>query len=178
MPMLAPRMPPFSPASRCNSGCRLTFCARHCCAIPKVARARRSDTRSICSQTKRFSHDEGRWTNAELDAEVIALDAKRDGVSLQDFWAFMPTHSYIYAPTHQMWPAASVNARVPQPAKNVSASAWLDQHRPVEQMTWMPGSPMLINNKLIAEGGLIERNGVTCFNLYRPPIIEKARDLG
>ena len=112
------------------------------------------------------------WTNAELDAEVIALDAKRDGVSLQDFWAFMPTHSYIYAPTHQMWPAASVNARVPQPAKNVSASAWLDQHRPVEQMTWMPGSPMLINNKLIAEGGLIERNGVTCFNLYRPPIIE------
>jgi hypothetical protein len=111
-------------------------------------------------------------TNVELDAEVIALDAKREGVSLQDFWAFMPTHSYIYAPTYQMWPAASVNARVPQPTKNVSASAWLDQHRPVEQMTWAPGSPMLIVNRLISDGGWIERNGVTCFNLYRPPIIK------
>jgi hypothetical protein len=71
-----------------------------------------------------------------------------------------------------MWPAASINARVPQPAKNVSASAWLDQHRPVEQMTWAPGQPMLIANRLIAEGGWIERSGVTCFNLYRPPIIK------
>ena len=35
------------------------------------------------------------------------------GVSLDDFHAYMPMHSYIYAPTRDMWPAASVNARIP-----------------------------------------------------------------
>jgi hypothetical protein len=31
---------------------------------------------------------------------------------------------------------------------------------------------MLIRDRLIADGGWIERRGVTCFNLYRPPTIE------
>ena len=35
-----------------------------------------------------------------------------------------------------------------------------------------PGEPMLISDRLIAEGGWIDRNGVTCFNLYRPPTIK------
>src|SRR6516165_4317501 len=94
------------------------------------------------------------------------------GVRLDDFYTYMPMHSYIYAPTRELWPASSVNARVPPPAKGIKASLWLDQHRPVEQMTWAPGSPMLIANRIIDEGGWIERNGVTCFNLYRPPTIQ------
>lgn len=111
-------------------------------------------------------------SNAERDAEIIALDAKRKAVSLDDFHAYMPMHNYIYAPTRELWPASSVNARVPPPAKGIKASAWLDQHHPIEQMTWAPGSPMLVADRLISEGGWIVRNGVTCFNLYRPPIIE------
>jgi hypothetical protein len=53
----------------------------------------------------------------------------------------------------------------------ISASAWLDRYRPVEQMTWAPGEEMLIRDRLIAEGGWFSRRGVTCFNLYRPPLI-------
>ena len=108
--------------------------------------------------------------------EVIALNAKREGVSVEDFHAYMPMHSYIYAPSREMWPASSINARLPpipiSAEKNIPASTWLDQHRPVEQMSWAPGLPMLIRNRLISEGGWIERSGVTCFNLYRPPIIK------
>jgi hypothetical protein len=81
--------------------------------------------------------------------------ANRAGVRLDDFYAYMPMHSYIYAPTRELWPASSVNARVPPPAKGIKASLWLDQRRPVEQMTWAPGSPMLIANRLISEGGWI-----------------------
>jgi hypothetical protein len=94
------------------------------------------------------------------------------GVCLTDFYAYMPLHSYIYWPTRELWPAASVNARVPPPEKGVKASLWLDQNRPIEQMTWAPGSPMLISNRLISEGGWIEHSGVTLFNLYRPPVIK------
>jgi hypothetical protein len=55
--------------------------------------------------------------------------------------------------------------------KKMPASVWLDQNKPVEQMTWAPGEPMLIRHRLISEGGWIERKNVTVFNLYRPPII-------
>jgi hypothetical protein len=97
------------------------------------------------------------------------------GVSLEDFFAYMPMHSYIYAPSREPWPASSVNARVPPVIvgdESVPASRWLDQNRPVEQMTWAPGLPMVVQNRLISGGGWIEREGVSCFNLYRPPAIK------
>lgn len=111
-----------------------------------------------------------------------------DAISLDDFLGYMPMHSYIYTPTREMWPAASVNARIPpvplfdaagKPELDnmgrqitVLPTRWLDQRKPVEQMTWVPGLPMLIRDRLISEGGWIERDRVTCFNLYRPPLVE------
>jgi hypothetical protein len=38
-------------------------------------------------------------------------------------------------------------------------------------MTWAPGMPAIIRNRLIAAGGWIERDGVSVFNLYRPPAV-------
>jgi hypothetical protein len=102
-------------------------------------------------------------------------DTPSNGVSLDDFHAYMPTHSYIFAPTRETWPASSVNARIPPISigdKKMSASAWLDQNKPIEQMTWAPGLPKLIGNRLVSDGGWIDRPGVTTFNLYRPPEIK------
>ena len=74
-------------------------------------------------------------------------------LTLGDFWAYMLQHNYIFAPTGELWPAASVNSRIPpiivgtnekgEPIK-IPASVWLDQRKPVEQMTWSPGEPTLI----------------------------------
>jgi hypothetical protein len=80
-----------------------------------------------------------------MAAVVMNAGGKRNGngrVSLTDFYAYMPMHSYIYWPSGELWPASSVNARVLSPEKGVKASLWLDQNRPIEQMTWAPGSPM------------------------------------
>jgi hypothetical protein len=118
----------------------------------------------------------------------VQPDQELEGVTLNDFHAYMPSHSYIYAPSREMWPARSVDARVPPvpivdahgapvlddagKPKKMKASAWLDQNHSVEQMTWAPGLPMLIRDRLVSEGGWIERNKVTCFNLYRPARVE------
>ena len=79
------------------------------------------------------------------------------------FYAYMPQHRYIFAPTRELWPSSSVNARIPPVdvgAENpIPASVWLDHHQPVEQLTWYPGEPMLIRDKLIAEGGFIDAAG-------------------
>src|SRR5450631_6454 len=101
-----------------------------------------------------------------IEEEVQLEQDEGEGVNLTDFVAYMPKHNYIYIPTREPWPAASVNARIPpiplldasgQPLLNengnqkyISASAWLDQNKPVEQMTWAPGFPMQIPDRLVA----------------------------
>ena len=106
---------------------------------------------------------------------------------LEDFVAYMPMHGYIFMPAREMWPAGSVNARLPLvpffkknggpllnkegEQKYMAPSTWLDKNAPVEQMTWHPGLPELIRDRLVAEGGWIERRGVTVLNLYRPPML-------
>ena len=110
------------------------------------------------------------------------------GVTINDFVAYMPSHIYIYTPCREPWPASAVNSRLPpMPVLNKNgthrrgpngkllyepASKWLDRNRPVEQMTWCPGYPMMIKDRLVVDGGWIERPEVTCFNHYRPPRIE------
>ena len=107
------------------------------------------------------------------------------GVQLDDFHAFMPSHNYIFAPSGESWPSSSVNSRIPpvplfnrdgQPVldedgeqRRLPANQWLDQNRPVEQMTWAPGEGQVVTDRLIAEGGWIVRPGCNVFNLYRPP---------
>jgi hypothetical protein len=111
------------------------------------------------------------------------------GVNLPDFYAYMPQHNYLFAPTREPWPAQSVDARIPpvpllDPEGNpvlhkkgrhkgepveIAPSDWLDKHQPVEQVTWAPGEDMVIRNRLISEGGWVRRRRVSVFNLYLPP---------
>lgn len=92
-------------------------------------------------------------------------------VTKDDFYAYLPNHTYLFVPTRDVWTAMGVNAQLGKIGK-LKASTWLDRNRRVQQMTWAPGEPMLIRNKLIAEGGWFERNDTTCFNLYREPTID------
>src|SRR5215470_6803808 len=45
-------------------------------------------------------------------------------ISVDDFYAHMPTHRYIFAPCRQLWPARSVNARLGF-IKGIAANVWL-----------------------------------------------------
>ena len=45
-------------------------------------------------------------------------------------------------------------------------------------MTWAPGKSVLIRDRLISDGGWIDRPGCTIFNVYKPPVITpKAGDV-
>jgi hypothetical protein len=122
----------------------------------------------------------------EFSDRVSEPDEER-GVALADFRAYMPMHNYVFTPCREFWPASSVNSRLPpvpvldaagRPKAGrrgkpitIPASEWLDRNQVVEQMTWCPGLPMLIADRLVADGGWMQREGVTCLNLYRPPKI-------
>jgi hypothetical protein len=141
-----------------------------------------------------IAHEAKPWTpRAKPEQQATENQAKTteaasvEGISVENFYAYMPMHSYIYVPTREPWPVASVNARLPpMPVLDgkgkqklddkgrpefISASKWLDQNRPVSQMTWAPGEPLIIADRLISHGGWIDRSGEACLNVYLPPAI-------
>ena len=107
--------------------------------------------------------------------------------TLADFRAYAPARLCIYMPCKELWPNASVDARLPSqpmldetgtPVRNakgkvvmIPASKWLEQNQSVEQMTWAPGLPELIEGRLVVDGGWIDQPKATCLNIYRPPRI-------
>ncbi len=63
--------------------------------------------RAASDSAKRFRPDElGNTTNGKDEGKPV-------GVSLNDFYAYMPMHSYIYTPSREIWPGSSINARLP-----------------------------------------------------------------
>jgi hypothetical protein len=111
----------------------------------------------------------------EPEMRVEKIDLGSDAVTLNDFWADMRSHRYIYDPTGDLWPASSVDARLPPVAigdKAIAASKYLAANRAVEQITWAPGLPKIIKDRLTFEGGWIDHPGATVFNLYRAPTIK------
>jgi hypothetical protein len=122
------------------------------------------DLKTLCETAEDFE-EHGQAKPRERAAQAL---------SVEDFYAYMPMHQYIFAPSRELWPAASVNSRVAPVMsgdKPIKASEWLDQYRAVEQMTWAPGEPMIIDGRLISNGGWIPRPGCSTFNLYLPPQI-------
>lgn len=142
--------------------------------------------------------DQAPWPDGSeipCDGNVVQFPAQKgkgvttasdEGVNLTDFYAYMPAGKFMFAPSRELWPATSVNSRVPpqklldkrgQPVKRegetvyIAASQWLAKERAVEQMTWAPGEPMIVEDRLVSEGGWIRRPGCSCFNLYRPPMV-------
>ncbi len=103
---------------------------------------------------------------AEPDRPAVA------GVTLQDFYAHMPSHSYLFIPTRELWPSSSVNGSVPWPTingKKLAPNAWLDSNKAIVQMAWHPAENMLISDRVLQVSGWAKHEGATVFNLYRQP---------
>jgi hypothetical protein len=103
-----------------------------------------------------------------------------DGViCLGDFYAVPALGQFIYMPTREIWSADNINDILPAlPAgykrngKQVMLrpAAWLRKYSRVEQMTWAPGLPEIIYDRLLFDGGWQEHQGARCLNTYRPPL--------
>ena len=107
--------------------------------------------------------------------DAAAADGGNWGVTIDDFYAYMPSHCTSSCRPARCGRRASVNARLPkvpvkkkdgtrrgrgrQAAKHVKPSVWLDRHRPVEQMTWAPGEPLTIDGQADRRGRLVRAAG-------------------
>jgi hypothetical protein len=101
-------------------------------------------------------------------------------VTWQDFYACLPTNTFIYRRLREHWTATAVDRQLPPiQVKNkggkevlVKASQWLGKNRYANQLTWAPGRDELVEDQHVQEGGWFESPGARTYNLYRPPTIE------
>jgi hypothetical protein len=112
---------------------------------------------------------------SSLDDDT-APDAQPQALALEDFYAYLPDHTYVYMPTGETWPAASVNDKFKSPVEGKSASAWLAKERSLEQKTWAPGQPQIITDKLFLDGEWKSKPGAKCLNTYRAPEAQTGGD--
>jgi hypothetical protein len=96
---------------------------------------------------------------------------------LNDFYAYLPKHTYIHVPTREMWTGESINALVPTGKGSPKATTWLDQNRGVELISYVPGRPTIIENEYCIDGGWRQHPGARTFNMYQPPDILQGVDL-
>jgi hypothetical protein len=95
------------------------------------------------------------------------------GHHVEDLVAYLPQRKYIFRPTGALWPPKSVDSSMPCiDGSKATLTQWLDQNQCVEQMTWHPGEEEFIRDKLVVEGGWIDKPEACCYNLYIPPTIK------
>ena len=105
-------------------------------------------------------------------------------IVFEDFYALAPANRCIYRPTRDIWNNEAVDNRLPPmplldangnpvrvggKIKMIPASKALAQRRSVERMTWAPGEPEIVENKLLVDDGWIEKPGARTYNTYLPP---------
>jgi hypothetical protein len=110
------------------------------------------------------------------DDKPVGLNKPK--LKLADFYAYALKRNYIFATTGEFWPRGAVDDRVERVFMGYDskgnpiywpASVWLDKNKMVEQLTWAPGEPQIVEHRLVVEGGWIKRLGCHVFNLYVPP---------
>jgi hypothetical protein len=122
-----------------------------------------------------------------FSAATTTVSPAKSGVTIDDFVAYLPKHLYIFTPCREIWVGSGVDACLPkmqvftksgQPKRDKDgklvyerATKWLDRERGIEQATWCPGLSMLIEDRIVVDGGWIDKIGATTFNWYRPPRI-------
>jgi len=161
--------------------CSVFWSRRYDCAVVKdwktAARHYPADVTTSPDTEDVAEAIRGAAADAGVDIDVAALFPAQPTVD--DFYAFLPSHQYICRHDGAMWLQSGVNTTVARVAVGadedgveitIPAYLWLDRNRGVWQMTWVPGKPQLIHGLLAADGGWIEKEGVAVFNKYRAPV--------
>jgi hypothetical protein len=107
-----------------------------------------------------------------------SIKSEDGAIKLGDFYALPSTSKFMYMPTRELWTGERINNILPPiptggshngKLTTVKPAIWLERHRRAVQMSWAPGEPEVIEDKLISESGWREQEGARCLNTYIPP---------
>jgi hypothetical protein len=93
-----------------------------------------------------------------------------DELTPQDFWAHLPSHKYINTVTRELIPVDALNGSLKRfgDSLGMKPAQWLDMMRAVQQMSWQPEYPEIIEGMVSVDGVLKPDAKGKIYNLYRP----------
>lgn len=119
-----------------------------------------TELKEACDETIALSVPAGTLTASQA---VIANIPVGQSVSLNDFYAFMPDHTYIHKPSGERFSAASVDEAIGKEARQI-----LVPTVPVHKYTWAPGkSDRFLLSEL--DDMYVDGERVWLYNSYRAP---------
>ena len=74
-----------------------------------IARAAAESAEDERFARERQARPNGHDAGADLRGEAEPLAG---GISVDDFYAYMPMHNYIYIPDRSVWPGTSIDSRI------------------------------------------------------------------
>jgi hypothetical protein len=95
-----------------------------------------------------------------------------DELTPEDFYAYLPTHTYINRRTRESFLVDAVNSYLRRftdgLCNGMKPAAWLDVYRAVQQMSWQPSYPEIIEGMRSDKGHLMPEPKGRIYNRYRP----------
>lgn len=109
--------------------------------------------------------------NRERVAErrAAALDGEEiEDLSTADFYYYSPRNAYLFVLDGNLWSGPAV-----ENALGKGAAKWIKKNQSVASLTWAPGEPELVLDRVVNEGGWVRKGKAHTLNLYLPGIIRK-----
>lgn len=99
-------------------------------------------------------------------------DGTPDELTPDDFYAYLPDHKYINRRTRELFPVDAVNSHLKRftdgHCQGMKPALWLDQFRAVQQMSWQPAHPEIIEGVRSDKGYLVPEAKGKIYNRYCP----------
>jgi hypothetical protein len=107
---------------------------------------------------------------AALSPALTVPSGTSDELTPHDFFAHLPSHTYINRRTREFHKGDAVNGHLRRFSDSLGMrpSAWLDLFQFVHQMSWQPGEPEIIEGMIADNGHLRPDPTGRIYNLFRP----------
>jgi hypothetical protein len=113
---------------------------------------------------------EGKRT-LKVTAALTVPSGTPDELNPEDFYAHLPSHSYINRRTREFFSVEAINGSLKRftdgHCQSMKPALWLDHFRAVQQMSWYPGQPEVIEGMISDKGYLRPDPKGRIYNLYR-----------
>jgi hypothetical protein len=104
-----------------------------------------------------------------LPLSLTVPSGKADEMCPEDYWAVLPNHNYINRKTRAFLSVDAINGSLKRftDSLGMKPALYLDMFRAVQQMSWHPGYPEIIEGMVSDKGQLIPEVKGKIYNLYR-----------